>query len=158
MVRAAWLRPLAPPVRLGEWEHGSKQLERDRISYISDNYDPLISSGQMELLARDGEIVPGIRVETFPGHTRHMWAVIIESRGETACYISDLIPTTAHIDLTWVMAFDLDPLQTIESRKRYYARAIPEKWLTLFTHDPLTPWAQIEEGGMGKMVAKTIKT
>ena len=142
----------------GEWEHGRHQYERDAISYISDNYDPLIASGQMRLIEGDQQIVPGISVEIFPGHTAHMQAIVIESGGATACYISDLIPTTAHIDLTWVMAFDLDPLQTIASRKRYYARAIPEKWLTLFTHDPLTPWAQIEEGGMGKMVAKTIKT
>jgi glyoxylase-like metal-dependent hydrolase (beta-lactamase superfamily II) len=136
----------------GEWEHGSKQLERDRISYISDNYDPLISSGQMELLARDGEIVPGIRVETFPGHTRHMWAVIIESSGETACYISDLIPTSRHLDITWCMAYDLFPLETIENRKRYYSRAIPEHWLTIFTHDHETPWAYLESPQPGKIV------
>ena len=83
-----------------------------------------------------------------------MQAVIIESGGHTACYISDLIPTTAHIDLTWVMAFDLFPLQTIESRKRYYAQAMPEKWLTIFTHDPNIPWAYVEKAEMGRLVAR----
>jgi glyoxylase-like metal-dependent hydrolase (beta-lactamase superfamily II) len=140
----------------GEWEHGRLQLERDAISYISDNYDPLIASGQMRLLEGDQEIVPGISVQLFPGHTANMQAIVVNSGGRTACYISDLIPTSAHIDLTWVMAFDLFPLQTIESRKRYYARAIPEKWLTMFTHDPNIPWAQIEQGDMKKMVAKPI--
>jgi glyoxylase-like metal-dependent hydrolase (beta-lactamase superfamily II) len=95
-------------------------------------------------------------VKTFPGHTAHMQAVIVESGGRTACYISDLIPTTAHIDLTWGMSFDLYPLQTIESKKQYYAKAIAEKWLTIFTHDPKTPWAFVEKHESGKMVAKRV--
>ncbi len=141
-------------VQEGEWQHGRRQLERDAISYISDNYDPLIKSGQMQLLHGDQEIVPGIAVRIFPGHTAKMQAVIISSGGKTACYISDLIPTSAHLDLLWVMAFDLFPLETIESRKRYYAEALPEKWLTVFTHDPNVPWAYVERSDLGKMVAR----
>jgi glyoxylase-like metal-dependent hydrolase (beta-lactamase superfamily II) len=138
----------------GELQHGRRQHERDAISYISDNYDPLITSGQMHLLHGDQEIVPGVFVKIFPGHTQNMQAVIVKSGGKTACYISDLIPTSWHLDLTWVMAFDLFPLQTIESRKRYYAQAIPEKWLTMFTHDPNLPWGYVEVGEMGRMVAR----
>jgi glyoxylase-like metal-dependent hydrolase (beta-lactamase superfamily II) len=139
----------------GEWQHGRLQLERDAISYISENYDPLIKTGQMELLQGDQEIVPGISVRVFPGHTLHMQAVIIQSGSQTACYISDLIPTSAHIDLTWVMAFDLLPLRTIENRKRYYAQSIPEKWLTMFTHDPNVPWAYVDKDVRGKMLVRT---
>jgi len=69
-------------------------------------------------------------------------------------YISDLIPTSAHIDLNWVMGFDLYPLETIESRQRYYAQALPEKWLTMFTHDPQTAWARIVRDERGKMSAQ----
>ena len=137
-----------------EWEHGRLQLERDAISYISPNYDPLLETGQMVLLNGDQELSPGISVKVFPGHTANMQAVIIESGGEsgggnnkkTACYISDLIATSHHLDLTWVMAFDLFPLETIESRKKYYAQAIPERWLTVFTHDDATPWGYVERG------------
>ena len=63
----------------GEWEHGRKQLERDAISYMSPNYDPLIETGQMMLLEGDQEIVPGVSVRVFPGHTSNMQAVVIES-------------------------------------------------------------------------------
>ena len=140
----------------GEWQYARKPSERDSISYISDNYDPLVQSGQITLLKGGEEIVPGISVKTFPGHTAHMQAVIVESRGQTACYISDLIPTTAHIDITWGMGFDLYPLQTIESKKQYYEKAIAEKWLTVFTHDPKTPWAYVEKDGTGKMVARGV--
>jgi glyoxylase-like metal-dependent hydrolase (beta-lactamase superfamily II) len=138
----------------GEWQYARKPSERDAISYISENYDPLVENGQMTLLKGGEEIVPGISVETFRGHTANMQAVIVRSVGKIACYISDLIPTTAHIDISWGMGFDLYPLDTIESKKRYYARAISEKWLTVFTHDPKVPWAYIEKDESGKLVAR----
>lgn len=164
----------------GEWQYARKPSERDSISYIPDNYDPLVESGQMTLLKGGEEIVPGISVETFRGHTASMLGIIVQSSGKnshpvaknatrvgqpasvdspkpsTACYISDLIPTTAHIDITWGMAFDLYPLDTIESKKRYYARSIPEKWLSVFTHDPNVPWAFVEKDESGKMVARGV--
>jgi glyoxylase-like metal-dependent hydrolase (beta-lactamase superfamily II) len=179
----------------GEWQYARKPSERDAISYIADNYDPLVASGQMTLLKGGEEIVPGITVKTYPGHTAHMLGVIVNGQsgqgseraslpamrsgesgkgtasavppdekregasapeGTTASYISDLIPTTAHIDLTWGMGFDLYPLQTIESKKQYYERSIPEKWLTVFTHDPKTPWAYVEKDESGKMVARGV--
>jgi glyoxylase-like metal-dependent hydrolase (beta-lactamase superfamily II) len=141
----------------GEWQYARQPSERDAISYISANYDPLVSSGQMQLLKGDEEIVPGISVAVFPGHTRHMQAVVLHSEGKTACYISDLIPTTWHLDLTWGMAFDLFPLETIANKKRYYAQAIPKKWLTLFTHDPNMPWAYVEKDEKEKMVARGVE-
>jgi glyoxylase-like metal-dependent hydrolase (beta-lactamase superfamily II) len=167
----------------GEWQYARRPSERDAISYIPENYDPLVESGQMTLLKGGEEIVPGISVQIFPGHTAHMQAVIINGRpggstvgkgtasavpmnekderalapeGTIACYISDLIPTTAHIDITWGMGFDLYPLQTIDSKKQYYAQAIPEKWLTIFTHDPKTPWAYVERDETGKMAARAV--
>jgi glyoxylase-like metal-dependent hydrolase (beta-lactamase superfamily II) len=164
----------------GEWQYARHPSERDSISFISENYDPLVESGQMTLLDGGEEIVPGISVRIFAGHTAHMMGIIVRSPSvakapsiansggtaeavpfpiagiNTACYISDLIPTTAHIDVTWGMSFDLYPLQTIESKKEYYARAIPEKWITVFTHDPTIPWARVEKDDTGKMIAKEV--
>lgn len=138
----------------GEVEHGHLQLERDAISYVSDNYDPLVASGQMTLLeTRPGqveEIVPGVSVECFPGHTAQLMAIHLDSAGQRATYISDLIPTSAHLDATWVMGYDLDPLTCIEQRKRFYARAIPERWRVLFTHDHHRPVGRIVANDRGK--------
>ena len=141
----------------GEVAHGHLQLDRDRVSYLSPNYDPLIESGQMTLLddaavLAGGAICPGIAVELFPGHTAHMMAVHIESAGQHACYAGDLIPTAHHLDPTWVMGYDLDPLRCIQERKRFHARAIPEQWLVLFTHDHDTPMARIALNDKGKPV------
>jgi glyoxylase-like metal-dependent hydrolase (beta-lactamase superfamily II) len=152
----------------GEVAHGRLQLERDRVSYLSPNYDPLIESGQMTLLDDEGiransEICPGVSVELFPGHTAQMMGVhlepprAVESRASAAgaphaCYISDLIPTAHHLDPTWVTGYDLDPLRSIEERKRFYSRAIAEQWLVLFTHDHKTPMARIVWNEKGKPV------
>jgi glyoxylase-like metal-dependent hydrolase (beta-lactamase superfamily II) len=148
----------------GEVAHGHLQLDRDKVSYNSPNYDPLVASGQMTLLdagsfaaggtgaGETAAICPGISVELFPGHTAQMMGVHIESGGEHACYIGDLIPTAHHLDATWVMGYDLDPLRCIEERKRFYARAIPEQWLVLFTHDHDTPMARVVLNEKGKPV------
>ena len=155
----------------GEVEHGHLQLDRDRVSYIGANYGPLIASGQMTLLdnesiRREPEIVPGISVEVFPGHTAQLMAVHIESRiggsgargqsgsgaAERACYISDLIPTGAHLDPTWVMGYDLDPVTCIAQRKRFYQSAIAEGWLVLFTHDHQRPMGRIVMNEKGRPV------
>ncbi len=138
----------------GEVEDGRKQRERDGVSYMADNYEPLIATGQMTLLDGAAEIAPGIRVELFPGHTPQVQAVHIESEGAHACYISDLIPTSAHLDLTWGMGYDLDPLRVIEERKRFYARAIPENWLVLFTHDHHTPFARLARDDRGRPILR----
>jgi glyoxylase-like metal-dependent hydrolase (beta-lactamase superfamily II) len=156
------VRPTFPNARYfahaGEVAHGHLQLDRDRVSYLSPNYDPLIESGQMTLLTTDGiasapEIISGISVELFPGHTAHMLAVHIQSAGQHACYIGDLIPTAHHLDPTWVMGYDLDPVECIAQRKRFYQRAIPEQWLVLFTHDHHTPAAHVALNDKGKPVA-----
>lgn len=138
----------------GEVEHGHLQLERDRVSYISENYDPLVRSGQMTLIdAQPGAsqtIAPGVSIEVLPGHTAQMMAIMLDSGGRRACYVSDLMPTSAHLDPTWVMAYDLYPLTTIHERKRFLKRAVPGEWLILFTHDHDHPMGTIRLDERGK--------
>lgn len=138
----------------GELAHAHVQHERDRVSYLTDNYDPLVANGQAILLEGAAEIVPGVRVELFPGHTDHHQVVIVESQGKTAAYVGDLIPSTAHLNPTWVMAYDLAPITSIENRKRYYQSAIPEGWLTVFTHEPQTPWGVIQKDEAGRYISQ----
>ncbi len=141
----------------GEVEHGRRQFERDRVSYVAENYEPLLATGQMRAvnvaIGEELELLPGVSVECFPGHTAHMMVVHVRSRGEHACFVSDLVPTAAHLDLTWGMGFDLDPMAVISERKRFYARAVAEGWLVVFPHDHLLPMVRLTTDVRGAVVA-----
>ena len=132
-------RPMFPRAtyytRRAEWEHAHTRHPRDSVSYIDSNYDPLVESGQMKLLEQDSEVAPGIRAHLAPGHNRDMMVVTASSGGKTFCFFSDLIPTTAHLKPTWVAAFDLYPLQTIETKTQWLARAAAENWICAFGHE-----------------------
>ncbi len=140
----------------GELRHAHEQHERDRVSYMTDNYDPLLKNGQMQVLQGDAEIAPGISVRLYPGHTRNLQAVIIRSGGQVAAYPGDLICDAKHLDPTWVMGYDLYPLESIANKHRFYDVAIPEKWVVVFTHDHELPWAHLEMGEKGRPVARPI--
>ncbi|PWU02548.1 MAG: MBL fold metallo-hydrolase [Terriglobia bacterium] len=140
-------RPAFPRARYfaprGEWEHGHQRLSRDAISYIDANYDPLVDSGQMTLVEGDYEVAPGVRMRHVPGHTRHMMTITAESGGKTFCFFSDLVPTTAHTQPTWVLAFDLYPLESIENKQRWLAAAAEGGWICAFSHDSEVDFARI---------------
>ena len=128
----------------GEVEHAREQHPRDAVSYRPVNYEPLLESGQMQLLQGDAEIAPGIEVRVAPGHNRDMMIVLARSRGETWCNLSDLAPFAGHITPTWVAAFDLYPMKTIATKTSVLQRAADEGWHCSFGHDPRVAFARIE--------------
>ena len=128
----------------GEWEHAHQRLLRDRVSYIPENYVPLMESGQMNLVEGDHEVVPGVWMRRAPGHTRDMMVITATSGGSTFCFLSDLVPSAAHLTPTWMTAFDLYPLQTIESKIRWLTAAAEGQWICGFGHDTEIAFAQIE--------------
>jgi len=140
-------RPAFPGARYfasrGEWEHAHERLSRDGISYNDLNYDPLVASGQMTLLDGDSEVSSGIWMRRAPGHNRDMCVITVESGGETFCFFSDLVATTNHTQPTWVMAFDLFPLETIESRHRWLGAAADGNWICGFSHEVEMGFARI---------------
>jgi glyoxylase-like metal-dependent hydrolase (beta-lactamase superfamily II) len=127
----------------GEWEHAHERLVRDSVSYIDANYDPLVESGQMTLVGGDYEVAPGIRMRRAPGHNRDMMVVTAESGGETFCFLADMVPTAAHLQPSWVAAFDLYPLQAIETKLHWLTAAAESGWLCAFAHDAKTDFARI---------------
>ena len=129
----------------GEWEHAHERLARDRVSYIDANYDPLVESEQMTLVDGDREVVPGVWMRQAPGHTRTMMVITAESAGRTFCFLSDLVPTASHIQPTWVTAFDLYPLETIETKTKWLGAAAKGDWVCGFAHDSAVAFARIVE-------------
>ncbi|MGH9352461.1 MAG: MBL fold metallo-hydrolase [Terriglobia bacterium] len=129
-------------VQRGEWEHACEPTERDEGSFVKEFFAP--AEAQTEFVEGDAEILPGIRLEVLPGHTRNMQGVRITSEGEQAYFISDLVPTTAHLAYPWMMSFDLYPLETLANKKRLLPELADGRTLVVFPHDNSTPWAHLE--------------
>jgi glyoxylase-like metal-dependent hydrolase (beta-lactamase superfamily II) len=126
-----------------ELDHAQQPSERDRASYLPDNWRPLMKSGQLETKDSAYEVVPGLRMETWPGHNRSMQCWRLQSGSQTVFGFADLIPMRAHVKLPWIMGYDLYPVETLESKKKLLPEAIREGWLCLFYHEPEDPLCRI---------------
>jgi glyoxylase-like metal-dependent hydrolase (beta-lactamase superfamily II) len=126
-----------------EWEHAHERHVRDAASYIDANYDPLVESGQMTLVDGDHEVVKGVWMRRAPGHNRDMMVVTAESGSQTFCFFSDLVPTAAHVQPTWVAAFDLSPMETIDNKVRWLTAAAEGGWRCAFAHETTLAFARI---------------
>lgn len=122
-------------IQKSEWEDAQKPNEMTRASYLMDNFAPLEETGQIELLDGDTKIADCVRVELTGGHTRGHQIALIESEGERVVHLGDLVPTSYHLPLPYIMGYDTFPLQTLEMRKRLYRKAVKGRWLLFFGHD-----------------------
>ena len=129
-------------VQRGEWEWAHLRNERIQASYLPPNFEPI--ADRFELVDGDVEVVPGIQLYRTPGHTPHHQSVLIRSEGETACFLADVIPTSAHLPLPWIMGYDVEPLVTMETKRTLLARAHAERWLLVFEHDPVVGWGYLD--------------
>ncbi|HUY12492.1 MAG TPA: MBL fold metallo-hydrolase [Terriglobia bacterium] len=130
-------------VQRGEWEHALNPTDRDRASYIEEYFLP--AEKQTEFLEGDQEILPGVRVEILRGHTWNLQGVWLESGGQSMLFISDLVPTAAHLPYPWIMSFDLYPLETLATRRRLLPKLLEQGTVVTFPHDARIPWARLVE-------------
>jgi glyoxylase-like metal-dependent hydrolase (beta-lactamase superfamily II) len=136
-------------VRRGEWDWAHHANERTSASYFGHNYDPLQAAGRLELVDADVELLPGISLRHTPGHTPHHQGILVESSGERLFYLADLAPTTSHVPLPWIMGYDVEPLVTLESKRRLWAEAADEQWTMMFEHDAVNAFGRIVRDGKG---------
>jgi glyoxylase-like metal-dependent hydrolase (beta-lactamase superfamily II) len=132
-------------VQRGEFEHAMKPTERDRASYFPENFAPLDAARILELLDGNEIIAPGVEVVRVPGHTADMQCLKLTGGGKTAFFFADLVPTTAHLPLPWIMGYDLYPVTTLEQKKHWIPETVREGWLALFAHDQRVPAAYLRE-------------
>jgi len=131
-------------VQRGEFDFAHSGNERIQASYLRQNFDPIEEAGLWDFVEGATEIIPGVKVLPTPGHTPFHQSVVIESDGETACFLADVCPTAAHIPLPWIMGYDLEPLVTLESKRKLWALARDREWLLIFEHDLLIPWGRLD--------------
>jgi glyoxylase-like metal-dependent hydrolase (beta-lactamase superfamily II) len=123
-------------VQRGELEFARHTNERTRASYLPHNFEPIAVANRWRQLDGDTEVLPGISVRVTPGHVPYHQVIVLEDGGETAVFVGDLFPTTAHLPLPWIMGYDLEPLRTLESKRALLADAIAGGWRLIFEHDP----------------------
>jgi glyoxylase-like metal-dependent hydrolase (beta-lactamase superfamily II) len=134
-------------VQRGELEFARHTNERTRASYLPHNFEPIAAAQRWRLLDGNEEVLPGISVRVTPGHVPYHQAVVLSVRGETAVFVGDLFPTTAHLPLPWIMGYDLEPLRTLESKRSLLADALAGGWRLIFEHDPRTVMGRpVQEG------------
>lgn len=131
-------------VQSGEFDFAHSPNERIRASYLHHNIEPLARLDLWDLVEGETVVTEGVRVIPTPGHTPHHQSVLVESGGETACFLADVCPTSAHLPLPWIMGYDLEPLVTLESKRGLWTRAREESWLMVFEHDPVVPWGRLD--------------
>lgn len=138
-------------VQRGDLEFARHTNERTRASYLPHNFEPVDAAGKFRLLEGDGEVFPGIRVRVTPGHVPWHQSVIVSDGGETLAFLADLIPTSAHLPLPWIMGYDVEPLRSLESRRAMLRDAVAGGWLLLFEHDPRVAYGRAVDakGGAG---------
>ena len=132
-------------INAGEWEDATHPHERNRASYFDENYVPLRDAGVVDFMDGDGEVMPGVRVRRTGGHTRWHQIVYLESGGRTAVFTADLIPTAAHVDVPWIMGYDLYPMDTLAFKRAFVREAIEREYVIFFEHDPQIAAGYIRE-------------
>jgi glyoxylase-like metal-dependent hydrolase (beta-lactamase superfamily II) len=139
-------------IRRGEWEDALHPHERNRASYFAENYVPLQEAGVLDLHEGDDELLPGITARRTGGHTMHHQLIEIQSGGRIAIFAADMLPTTAHLDLPWIMGYDLYPMDTMAYKKQFLREAVEREYLVLFEHDPAIAAGVIREKEGRKIV------
>jgi glyoxylase-like metal-dependent hydrolase (beta-lactamase superfamily II) len=143
-------------VQKGELEFARRANERTRASYLPHNWEPIASANRWRLLEGDGEVLPGISVRVTPGHVPWLQTVVVRDGGETAAFMSDLVPLTAHLPLPWIMGYDLEPLRTLESKRAFLDQAVREGWKLVFEHDPAVALGRLKREGKDLTLTDTM--
>jgi len=132
-------------VQAAEIAHAANPTERDRASYFQENFQPIQQSAQWQAVSGDAEMLPGISAARIPGHNADIQAIKLTGGGKTIFFVADLFPTRHHLPLPWIMAYDLYPLQTLETKRKWIKTIVRENWIVVFGHDPDIPAATLHE-------------
>jgi glyoxylase-like metal-dependent hydrolase (beta-lactamase superfamily II) len=138
-------------------EFARRANERTRASYFPANFDPVAEADRWKLLDGPTEILPGISALPTPGHVPYHQSIMLRAGGDTALFLGDLAPTSAHLPLPWIMGYDLEPLTTLETKREILGRAAAEGWLLLFEHDPEVVLGRVVEGSRGLELADALR-
>ncbi|MDX1622425.1 MAG: MBL fold metallo-hydrolase [Gemmatimonadota bacterium] len=140
-------------VNRGEFDAATNPNERNEASYLARNFAPLEEAGVVEWVEDGDEVAPGISAIATPGHTvNHLAYAIDDGSGRKVVFLGDLVPTTHHLPDPWIMAYDLFPVTTLETKQRLLPEIHEREWLCAFVHDAERPLAWLRPDDKGRYV------
>lgn len=134
-------------VQSEQWEQACNPHERDMGSFIPADFRPLMEAGQLELVDGSITLCDGLELMVTYGHTMAQQHVLVHDPVQPLFFCADLIPTVAHVPVSWHMAYDNKPLDLFPEKDYFLRKAIRENWLLFFEHDPDIAAATVKEGG-----------
>ena len=129
------------------WDLANSPSEKDRGSYLAENWSVLAENGMSEYVTDREEFLPGIEIMLTYGHTIGMMHPLIKDGDNTIFYAADIFPMAAHVPLAWVMAYDLNPVQTIKEKRSLLPTMVDKNWTVFFEHDPLRQAGKVTMDG-----------
>jgi glyoxylase-like metal-dependent hydrolase (beta-lactamase superfamily II) len=132
-----------------QWHWAMNPNQREKASYLVENFEPLESTGKLNIINSEGSFTPDIVIRFFNGHTNGLIVPFINTGEQTMVYVSDLIPTTAHIPLSWICGFDTRPLISMDEKRTFLQEALNNNYVLFFEHDILNECCSLIETEKG---------
>ncbi len=143
-------------VQRQHWEAALHPTDRDRASFLPDDFMPLHQAGVLKFIEGEEAILPGIRARLVHGHTTALQCPLISDGQTSLLYCADLVPLASHLHLPWIMAYDLRPLVTLEEKRTTLDRAVDEQWIMFFEHDPVLKAGYVERTEKGYTLGQSL--
>ena len=134
-----------------------KPNKREIASLLPENIEPVINSGKLNLIEKEGEIIPGINIRLFYGHTEGQVIPFINYNGRTVIYTADFLALAAHIPIPFVMSYDINPLTSMEEKGKIMKEAIENHYIYFFEHDPKIECCTVKAGTKGAEIESVFK-
>jgi glyoxylase-like metal-dependent hydrolase (beta-lactamase superfamily II) len=138
-----------------QFDWATNPNRREKASFLKENILPIQESGHLKLVEEEGEYISNIVFKFYDGHTDGQVIPHIKYKGKTVVFAADLMPSSAHIPMPWIMAYDTRPLQTLKDRERFYAEAIDNDYILFFEHDLYHEAGIIHETEKGVRIKET---
>lgn len=142
-------------VSKGQWEWATQPNRREKASFLKENILPIKESGLLSIVEEAGEILPHIKVKFYNGHTEGQMIPFIEYNGKTIVFMADLLPSTAHVPLPYIMAYDTRPLVTLKDKESFFGDAVNNNYILFFEHDLYNECCTLENTDKGVRVKET---
>ncbi len=130
---------------------------REKASFLKENILPIEESGHLKLIDTEGEYIPNITFKLYSGHTDGQVIPHINVNGKTVVFMADLMPSSAHIPMPWIMSYDTRPLLTLKDRERFYKKALENNYILFFEHDIFNEAGTLKDTPKGARIDKTGK-